>query len=190
MYSLGYSLNEAIKLYGESIKEYSAFFTILAVMIVLAVVFISNLSSKNNVMITIIIEIVCMFLTLYHFGIEPINHIDSCFNQDFLNNICLYLVNTNFLLILLGSVFSGSFLSYNCRLILSFFYVVILGNFLFSLFITYVVDEALFITLGNIAPMILIGNIIAIPAYITLVVLTCIDKFCKHYVDPNRLVYR
>ena len=150
MYSLGYNLKEAIDLYGKSINNYSSFFTILAAMIILLAIFISNLSNRNNTVITIIIETICVFLTLYHFGLEIVNHLDSCLNRDFLNNICLYFVSTNITLIILGSVFSGLYLDYRSRLILSIIYVVILGNLLFSLFVSYVINESLFITLGNI----------------------------------------
>lgn len=190
MYSLGYHLKDAIELYGKSIGQYSSFFTILVAMIILAIVFVSNLSNRNNTMLTIIIEIICIFLTLYHFGFEIVNHLDSCLNSDFLNNICLYFVNTNIILIVLGSVFSGLYLDYKSRFILLIFYVIILGNLLFSLFISYVIDETLFITLGNIAPMILIGNILAIAAYLTLFIVVCTNKLCKYYVDKKHLLYR
>ena len=191
MYSLNYNLSYAIDNYFEAIVKYPAFYTIIIAMAVLGVVFIANLAAgSNNLKITVAIETICVFLTLYHFGLDLVNHLDSSLNENFLNNICFYFLNANFSLILIGAAFSSSMLEYASKFILSICYLLILANLLFALYISYVIDETLFITLGNIFPMVLVGNIISIGSYIVFIIVMCTNKLSKQYAKKEHLLYR
>ena len=191
MYNLNYSLSYALDQYGKSISDHSSFFTIVIAMIVLGIVLFANLEAGwNNLKITVAIETLCMFFTIYYFGLDLVNHFDSALNGDFLNNICFFFLNANVSLIIIGSVFSSSTMEYIGKAILSICYVIILGNLTFALFITYSINQNIFITLGNIAPMILVGNVISIIAYIILIILLCTNKLCKEYDKKKHLLYR
>lgn len=190
MYNLNYSLSHALNEYGKLIDNYSSFFTIVIAMIVLGIVFFANAESGwNNLKITIVIEVLCMFFTIYYFGLDIVNHFDSALNGDFLNNICFFFLNANVSLIIIGSVFSSSSLEFISKVILSILYVIILGNLIFALFITYSIGQDIFITLGNIAPMILVGNVISIVAYAILILLLVTNRFCKQLDKKKHLLY-
>ena len=191
MYNINYSLNSALDLYGKCINDYPSFFTILIAMAVLGVVFFANLESGwNNFKLTVIIETACVFFTLYYFGLDIVNHFDTALNGNFMNNICFFFINTNIALIILGSVFSTSSIEYISKAILMIFYILLLGNLIFALFITYTLNQEIFITLGNIAPMIIIGNFIAVASYIILIILLCSNRVCKQFANKSHLLYR
>lgn len=191
MYSLNYSLSYAIDEYFKAIDNYPTFYTILIAMAVLGVVFIANLESGwNNLKITVAIETLCVFFTLYYFGLDLVNHFDSALNGDFLNNICFYFINANLSLIIIGSVFSGTTIDYTSKFILTLCYLLILTNLIFALFISYSLNENIFITLGNIAPMILVGNIISIVSYIVLIICSTVNGIRKQYGKKEYMLYR
>ena len=190
MYNLNYSLNYALNEYGKSISDYSSFFTIVLAMIVLAIVFFANAEAGwNNLKITVVIETLCMFFTIYYFGLDIVNHFDSALNGNFINNICFFFINANVSLIIIGSVFSTATIEYISKILLSILYVIILGNLTFALFITYSLGQDIFITLGNIAPMIIVGNVISIISYIILIILLVSNKICKQYANKKHKLY-
>ena len=190
MYNIGYSLSYALDLYGKSINDHASFFTILIAMAILGVVFFANLEAGwNNFKITVAIETLCVFFTLYYFGLDLVNHFDTALNGQFINNICFFFLNANLSLIIIGSVFSTSTIRYASKVILALCYLIILGNLIFALFISYSLNQNIFITLGNIAPMIIVGNYISIASYIILIILLCINKYCKLYDKKSHLLY-
>ena len=191
MYSINYHLNNAYDQYFEMIHDYPVFYTILIAMAILGVVFIANLESgSNNFKVTLAIEVLCVFFTLYHFGLDLFNHLDSSLNSNFLNNICFFFINANVCLAIVGSVFSASDMDYAFKFILSICYLLVLANLIFALYISYAINAEIFITVGNIAPMILIGNVLAIGVYIVLAILLCTDRIRKQYAKKEHMLYR
>ena len=191
MYSLNYSLSYALDQYGETINNYPTYYTILIAMAVLGVVFIANIESgSNNFKITLAIETLCVFFTLYYFGLDLVNHFDSALDGNFMNNICFYFLNANISLAIIGSVFSGSTISYTSKFILIISYLLILANLVFALFISYSINADILITLGNIAPMILVGNVISMASYIVLIVILCVNAIRKQYGNKEYILYR
>ena len=191
MYSLNYNLSYALSEYGKAIDNYSSFFTILIAMAVLGVVLIANLESgSNNLKITVVVATLSVFFTLYYFGLDLVNHFSSALNGNFMNNICFYYINALFSLIVIGAVFSVSNINYGAKFTLVLCYLAILGNLVFSLFISYSINADTFITLGNIAPMILVGNVISFIAYIVLGVCFAVETICKQFGKKEYMLYR
>lgn len=190
MYSLGYTFREAIDLYFKTISNYHSFYTILLAIVILGFVLIANMNGKNNIVVTTILNVISMFLIFYYFGFEIIDNLDSCFNHDFLNNICLYFVNSIIALIAASITITSLRIDYTSRFVLMVMYCLLLGNLLYSLYITYTINANLLVTLGNIAPMIHVGNLLSFMIYIYIIIVNIVAKLSKYYDNKKHLLYK
>ena len=190
MYSLNNSINECIDYYLKLINNYSFFGILVLIAFALAFIMIINVSNNNNFTLTIIFNSICMFLVFYKFGIEIINHLDSCIDQGIMHNICFYFINTIICLFVLSFWCTTKYFISACKISMIILYILILLNMSFALYVTYSINGDILITLGNIFPMIFIGNILAIGSYIYMIVLYFVERYNKYYVKKKHLLYK
>lgn len=189
MFSLNYSLSESLNYYLELIKDYDIFYILSLAMVILGFILIFNINHRNNTIITIGLNMLAIFLIFNRFGFKLLNHLDSCLNQSFLHNICFYYINTILALIIAACYFNNSKVNYGSKVILIMLYLLMFLNLSFALYISYTINLDIFIVLGNIYPMILIGNLIAMFLYLYVIVLSIILKSSKYYDKKKHLLY-
>ena len=172
MFSLNYGFSDCINEYIKLITSYSMFGIIAISMVCLGIIMIMNVNSNsNNLVLAMLFNAICLILTFYKFEFEIIDHLDSIFEQNIMHNICFYFVNTLIALFILTFWFSAKHIISSCKFTMIIMYILILFNLLFALYISYVVDADLFVSLGNIYPMIFLGNIAAVGSYIYMLIL-------------------
>lgn len=189
MYSLDYGLTNSVNYYVELVKDYDIFTTLLFAFLILGFLMFFNINDKNNSILTILLNMLFIFLIFYCFGLEILNHLDSALNLDFMHNICFYYVNTIFAMLLSSFKFTGLKTSYGAKSILIILYLLILLNLSFALYISFNLNGDMFIILGNTYPMILVGNLLAILLYIYYTILIVAEKSSKYYDNKKHLLY-
>lgn len=190
MYNLNNSFSECINYYLKLISHYSFFGILVLIAVALAFIMIINVSNNNNFTLTIIFNCICMFLIFYKFGLDIINNLDSCIEQGFMQNICFYFINTIICLFVFSFWCTTKHFLAACKITMILLYILILLNMSFALYVTYSIDGDMLITLGNIFPMILIGNILALGSYIYMIVLYFVERYNKYYIKKKHLLYK
>ena len=191
MFSLNYGFSDCINEYIKLITSYSMFGIIAISMVCLGIIMIMNVNSNsNNLVLAMLFNAICLILTFYKFEFEIIDHLDSIFEQNIMHNICFYFVNTLIALFILTFWFSAKHIISSCKFTMIIMYILILFNLLFALYISYVVDADLFVSLGNIYPMIFLGNIAAVGSYIYMLILYFVERYSKYYSKKEHLLYK
>ena len=147
--SFNYNIIDAFKLLSISFK-YNIFIAIIISSIIFTIVLIINKDRKFKNYIIGIINVILIAIIIYYY----FNDIISFNFESPINNIYFYFFN-------------------------SIIYLVSLINILFSLFMTYYLENNTLIVMGNIIPMIKFGNIIYIVYYVY--VIACLIKKYKIY---------
>lgn len=170
--SLNYNILETFKLLLNAFK-YDVFIALIIGMIILVILLILNKNNKKiNYLIYSINLILIVIISVYY--IKDI--ISFNFNNP-INNIYFYFSNSIIYLIIMSIVLNNKYKKINYII-----YGISLINLLFSLFITYYLNNQTLIVIGNIFPMIKFGNIIYISYYIFLIVI-----YIKRVFLTNRL---
>ena len=190
MYNIDYNIGECFNFYGKLIGEYPIFNLILMSMIVLGIVMIMNIKNDNNLMLTILFNIVSVALTFYYFKLEIINHLDTCLDQGLIGNICFYFINTNIALFVISAWLTSKCDNYAFKFTLIILYLGLLLNIYFALYVTYSMNQIILITLGNIYPMIIIGNLASFGVYLYLILMYLAERYRKYYDKKKHLLYK
>lgn len=159
--SLNYNIIDTLKLLKDAL-QYKIFYSIIISTILLIIVLILNKDKKiYNYVVTILnimlISIICCFYIKDIFKFKFSNLI---------NNIYFYYFNSIIYLIITSIItFKQKYKKINY-----IFYGISLINILYSLFMTYYLNNITLIVIGNIFPMIKFGNILYFIYYIFLLI--------------------
>ena len=164
--SLDYNMLETLNLL-KIVFKYNIFYSIILTSILLVVILIINRNKKFTKYIVFGINIVLIILINYYY-LEEI--LTFKFHKP-INNIYFYFFNSVIYLIIMSIInFKNKYKHINY-----IFYGLIFINLLYSLFMTHYLNNINLIVIGNIYPMIKIGNIIYI-IYYTLVIICFIEN--------------
>ena len=186
MFNINASIGECISEYGRLISNYS-----MGGILVVCIIMLFNMDdNSNNLILTMLFNSISLILVFYKYGFDIINYLDSAFNQGFINNICFYFVNTLIALFVMSFWVSAKHIIGACKFTMIIMYVALLFNLLFALYISYAINTDLFISLGNIYPMIILGNLAALLSYAYMIILYFIERYCKYSNKKQHLLYK
>lgn len=154
--SLNYNFVDTLKLLLESFN-YDIFIAIIISSIIFTILLIINREKKLKYIISIINIILIIIISILYLK----NILTLKFTNP-INNIYFYFFNTIIYLIIL-------IIKKNYKIIDLIFYGLSMINILFSIFMTYYLNNIDLIVIGNIFPMIKFGNIIYIVYYILMI---------------------
>lgn len=174
-----FTLSESIANYLKLLSDYPIFYYILGISIVLSLMVMLTLPSKRAFTITLITVIAIIIFTFYYRGLDMFNQITSIFNRHFYQNIFFYYWNTIIGLLLIHISIHEPSRDKVFKFIMSIFYFLILTHCLYSFYITNIVGNNLTLVVGNISPIIVIGNIILFVMYIYLLILKISNFYRK-----------
>lgn len=160
--SLNYNIIDTIKLLGQALK-YNMFIAIIVSSILFTILLIINKDKKIINYIIIFINLILIVLIGYYY----IDNIISFKFRGLINNMYFYFFNCILYLIIMIIInFKSKY-----KVINYIFYGLSLINIMFSLFITYYLNNVDLIVIGNIFPMIKFGNIIYMNYYLLFIIL-------------------
>ena len=167
--SLNYNVIETFKLLGNAFK-YPIFYSIIIVSILLVIILILNKDKKiiKYIVCTINLVLISLICCFY------INQIFSFKFTSPINNLYFYFFNSVIYLILMPIINFKT----RCIKINYIIYGLVLINLLYSLFMTHYLNNINLIVIGNIYPMIKIGNIIYFIYYVLLIIVL-VRFLCK-----------
>ena len=158
--SLNYNFIDTLKLLVNSLKYEIMISLIIGISIFIALLIINEKNKKINYIICIINILVIIIISLYY-----MKGIISFKFSNPINNIYFYFLNSIIYLITMCIInFKIKYKKINFII-----YGISLINILFSIFMTYYLNNNTFIVIGNIYPMIKFGNIIYFCYYIFLI---------------------
>lgn len=166
--SLDYSIIETFKLL-ENCFKYDIFIAIIVSCISLTIILIVNNDRKIINYITLEFNMLLIVIVAFYY-LEGI--LTFKFSNP-INNMYVYFLNSIIFLIINTIMFFKS----KYKKVNYIFYGLVLINLLFSLFITYYLKNVDLIVIGNIFPMIKLGNIIYIIYYMFILVLIIKNSF-------------
>ena len=157
--SLNYNIIDTLKLLKNAFK-YNIFYSIIISCILLVILLILNKDKKLTNYIVTGINIILISIICYYY----ISSIMTFKFNNFVNNMYFYFFNSIIYLIIMTIInFKTKYKKINY-----IFYGISLINILYSLFMTHYLGNIPLIVIGNIFPMIKIGNIIYFIYYILL----------------------
>lgn len=170
--SLDYSFFKTITLLWNSICDYSVMKFIILCSIIFFIILHINSRNKKLAIVLSIINIILIYIIFYFyhnslFSIQILNN--------FMHNIYFYFINSVLYLI----IFSITYYKIKNKLVSNIIYCLILILLLFSLFMTYYVHNIPLITIGNIYPMIVIGNYLYFIYYSYIIIKTIVTLIKK-----------
>lgn len=173
--SLNYNFIDTLKLLLVSLK-YEVFIAIIISMIIFTVLLILNKDNKKTNYIVCIINLILIILISIYY----IKDIITCNFSNPLNNIYFYFLNIIIYLIIMSiTVFKTKYKKVNYII-----YGIGLINILFSIFMTYYLNNNTILVIGNIYPMIKFGNIIMLIYYL-LIIVSLVPKLKKFIYKHN-----
>lgn len=170
IYELEYTLAESLDAYGKLISNYSIFPYILGAVILFAILIYINFGRSTSFYLTLGGWALLVVMTFYFRKLDMFNHIDSIFSFTFYRNIFFYYWNTILGTFIMHACLSSAKLLKSTKQIVLMFLVLTITNVIFSFYITDLVGNSLLLILGNLYPMIIIGNIILFLFYLYLIV--------------------
>lgn len=173
-----YSLIEAIMQYKDLVINHSFIFYLLGALIVFGFLIFINLNTKTSFIITLLSFIVVVGATFWYRGLDMFNHIDSIFNLNFYQNIFFYYWNVIIGTLIMHIVINGKSNSTTKKIVL-LFYVLTIANVAYSFYISSVVFNEYILVLGNIAPIIILGNVLLFITYFYLIILKLVEAYKK-----------
>jgi len=164
--SLNYNITETFKLLLNAFK-YDIFLAIIISSILFVIILILNKNNKKFNYILLVINVLLIGLICYFY----IKQILTFKFTNPMNNMYFYFFNSIMYLIITTLVnFKTKYSNINYV-----FYGLVLINLLYSLFMTHYLNNIDLIVIGNIYPMIKLGNIVYLFYYIFLII--CIGRF-------------
>lgn len=172
-----FTFDEIIANYQASIISYPIFSYILVATILLGIIIFINIPNKtafNLTLITNILLVVCIF---YFRGLDMFNQITTIFNSYFYQNIFFYYWNVIIGMIVMNNAINNNKESKLTKFIIIVINILTITNLIFSLYITHILDNNLILLVGNIASMIVIGNIILFVLYLYVIMLKIVKTY-------------
>lgn len=179
MYEIEITLAEAISDYQQLINNYSAFYMIALAVIAFGMLLLLNMNTPVAYSMSSIAVLGIIAATFYFRGTEMINHIDSIFTRNFCLNIYFFYWNTIIATSIIHFVLNAKKQDKYTKIIAVLFFMILVINVIFSFYITGSLRNMYLMVLGNITPMIFIGNLVAILMYIYLIVIGVISCLRK-----------
>lgn len=172
-----YTLAEIFSNYQNLISNYPIIIYIVAAALLFGIIVLVNIPSSTAYGLTLTAWM-GSFIGIFVFRkIDMINEITSIFNIHFYENIFFYYWNAIVGLLLMHMVIHNTKKTYLTKFITMIFYCLSISNLIFSLYISYVVGNDLLMVVGNIAPMIVVGNIIIFIFYLYLFIYKVVEFF-------------
>lgn len=174
--SLNYNIIETFKLLSNAFK-YNVFISIIISSILFIIVLIMNKDKKIFNYIILVINILLIIFISYYY----IKSIITFKFSNPINNMYFYFFNSIVYLIIM----SISILKTKYKKTNYIFYGMVLINLLYALFMTHYLNNIEIIVIGNIFPMIKLGNIIYLVYYIFIVIV--IIKYIKKSILTKKI---
>lgn len=181
---LDYTLEEAINLYQTLMFDYRFIYYILAATVVYGLIIFVNLNTKQAFIITFFTFVFSLLATFYFRGLDLIEHIDTIFNIHFYQNIFFYYWNVIIGILIMHIFINSSKTSTATKFIMLISLVLTLSNLIYSFYISNIVYNDFTLVVGNIAPMVIVGNIILFITYLYLIILKVVE-FCSKKKTKN-----
>lgn len=175
IYELEYTVAESLAYYLKLISSYPIFPCIIIVAIIFAILIYINFGTGVAFYLSLGAWILLIITTFYFRGLDMINHINSIFSFTFYRNIFFFYWNTILGMFIIHKCLNSTSLQNTTKQIILFFLVIVFSNVIFSFYITGVVWNELLLTLGNIYPMIILGNLVLFIMYLYLIVYKIVD---------------
>jgi len=179
-----YSLTEAIADYLQLISNYPVFYFLLIAAVVFCILIMVNFNEPTAFYITLFAFLLLIVVTFYFRRLDMFEHIDSIFSWNFIKNMYFYYWNTIVAFLVVHATLSSKRRGMGTKLFTALIYVMLVTNVVYSFFITEAMQNVPLLVLGNISPMILIGNLLAIGMYIFLIIV----KFIAFIRPEDKLV--
>lgn len=176
MYSIDSNIFDTLSQYLHMINNYSMFFYIVVSVLIYSTIIYGRYDKIKNIIVGII-NLLIVIIIINYYGLGIINNLDTFINLDFINNIYVYFTLTIISLILLTHIFVERIVYSIIKRIFMIFYVFILINILFALYMTSYLDNNFLLVLGNIYPMVKLGNILSISLYV---------MYIYYYINTRR----
>lgn len=181
---LDYTLEEAINLYQTLMFDYRFIYYILAATVVYGLIIFVNLNTKQAFIITFFTFVFSLLATFYFRGLDLIEHIDTIFNIHFYQNIFFYYWNVIIGILIMHIFINSSKTSTATKFIMLISLVLTLSNLIYSFYISNIVYNDFTLVVGNIAPIVIVGNIILFITYLYLIILKVVE-FCSKKKTKN-----
>ena len=172
-----YTLAEIFANYQSLIANYPIIVYILVASLIFGILVLVNIPNSTAFGLTLTAWI-SVFIGIFVFRkMDMINEITSIFNIHFYENIFFYYWNAIIGLLLMHMVIHNTKKTYLTKFITMIFFCLSISNLIFSLYISHVVGNDLLMVVGNIAPMIVVGNILIFIFYLYLFIYKVVEFF-------------
>lgn len=173
-----YSLAEVITQYKALLVNYPIIYYILGALVVFGLIILVNLNTKTSFSMTLISLVITIISIFYFRGIDMINHIDTIISSHFYQNIFFYYWNIIIGVLVMHIILNSKNSNTGTKFITLIFYILTLANLIYSFYITNVVGNNYTLVVGNINPIIVLGNILLFILYLYLIILKIVEA-CK-----------
>ena len=163
-----YSFMDAINLYAKMSAQYLTFPIFLVMGIILTALVAFNIDNKNG---NFVFNGLCIVLTgviIYTKGLDIVNNLDIVFNS-FIKNTYFYFINTIVSFIVVNRIINSKRVGNTYKYISLIFYCLIIVNLMFNIYVTNYLSNIEIMVAINTYPMVLLGNIISILLYVSLI---------------------
>lgn len=172
-----YTLLEIIKNYQSLISNYPIIVYIVVASLVLAVLVLINANSPTAYKLTFVSLIAAVIGIFVFRKMDMFNQITSVFNINFYRNIFFYYWNVIVGLLLMHMTIHNTKKTHLTKFIAMMFFSLSISNLIFSLYMSHIVGNELIMVIGNIAPMIVVGNILIFIFYLYLFIYKVVEFF-------------
>lgn len=172
-----YTLAEIFSNYQSLISNYPIIIYIVVASLLFGIIVLINNPSSTSFVLTLTAWVGSIIGIFAFRKTDMINEITSIFNVHFYENIFFYYWNTIVGLLLMHMVIHNTKKSNLTKFIAMIFFCFSISNLVFSLYISSVVGNDLLMVVGNIAPMIVVGNIIIFIFYLYLFIYKVVEFF-------------
>lgn len=177
MYEVHFSLTEALENYQQLISDYSVFLYIFLAMTVFGILLWINRKSSTTFYMTLGFFLLVVVMSFYFRRLEMFQHLDTLFSRYFYKNLYFYYWNMFVAFFVIHKSISSKRLTELTKFLSILFFIGLSANILFQYYISDVVGGDYLLTLGNTAPMIIIGNLTSFLLYLYLVVFVIVRYF-------------
>lgn len=172
-----YSIQEAITYFKTLMFDYPIIYYILGAAIVFGIIIFININTRNAFIMTFMVEILALIAIFYYRGLDLIGHIDTIFNIHFYQNIFFYYWNVAIGLLIMHFVLNGKSDKVT-KLVILIPYILTITNLIYSFYISNIVGNNYTLVVGNISPIVILGNALLFITYLYLIIFKIVEA-CK-----------
>ncbi len=188
MYTFHYNLQECLQEYLHLINRYNIFPFIVVSILVLGILIIINRDNRKADIIFTIINLILIIMLIFIYGKDTITNLDTFVKGNISHNMYFYFFNTFISIILCDRFLTTSRTDNSIKISITIWYVLLIINWLFTLYIAHSISFHSILIIGNIYPMVLIGNIISILLYIFIIIYCIVNILYKYYNHKKHLL--